>query len=123
MSRVSGNQLLNGSVTFANSSLAGSTQTLDHAIPAHSGEDAYHVYAIKNPSLVTALTVSVQIIEVFASVDTPCNLTELNVPAGEAKAFLVQGSCVGKGIRLTFSNDTLLGGSDGFTAYVKVRSL
>ena len=107
--------------TWANSASANTAVNLDYTLPAALRRDAKYVVAVYNPSTVTALTVKPKNkADNFGAATRYPELTSLAVPVNSVKAFVVEGWMLDAGGRLTLSNDTVLGVSDGFTATVRV---
>lgn len=109
--------------TWASSATANTDKSNTFTIVNHKLDGIYviHVY---NPSAVTALTVKCINTESLNGSDRDCELARFSVPASSSRAFVIQGFGVGSGTpKITMSNDTVLGGSDGFSAYLRLRDL
>lgn len=117
-----GNVVYDGTASWPNSAEANTIVDLDVVLPEPLQEQSLYVVVVYNPSAVTGLAVSVKGKETFGSAVYPV-LTSFAVEAGASKQVLVQGWLVGEGGRLSLSNDTVLGASDGFTAYVRIRQV
>lgn len=111
-------------LAWANSASANTQQTATFTAPTTLQPDALYAINIYNPSAVTALTLIVQNTENLNGVDRACELARFSCPASGIRTFIVQGWMLGAGSqKLVVQNDTVLGGGDGFSAYVRVRAL
>lgn len=117
-------QLYDGSVSWANSAAQGTENNIDIDLPTNLQKDAKYVVTVTNPSSVTGISVIVKNKETFDVARYP-KLTEISVPVNtpDGLSVVVDGWLVGEGGRLTLINDTALGLTDGFTAYVRVRKI
>lgn len=135
----SGRVLLSGeqigedlSFVFANSAAANTQSVATVQVPAEgmTTNDPLQAYkiAVHNPSTVTDLTVKLLTVEAdFAD----CLLDTLTVPKAQAVTgttisaheFLVGGIFCGGNLKIVISNDTVLGGADGFTAKIRIREV
>ena len=87
---------------------------------------------VRNPSTVTALTGKVRVryqdpvggTTRYADYSSPAGVSTFTVGVnnGDGQAFLVDGGLLTTG-QVMLSNNTVLGGSDGFTASVQVHAL
>jgi hypothetical protein len=121
----SNEQVYDGTAAWANSAAQNTAVNIDITPPTVLQGDALNLLIVTNPSTVTDLTVVVKNKGTFGGTARYPELTRYAVAKNlaEGKTFLVQGWMLGEGARLTLSNDTALGGSDGFTAYVRVRKV
>lgn len=120
------NKLIDAEKTFtwANSAAANTQVSNSFIPPTILQAEGLYVINVRNPSSVTALTVIVINVENLSSADRDCELTRLSVPASGIRSFVVQGLFIGSGSpKIIISNDTVLGGSDGFSAQVRIRAL
>jgi hypothetical protein len=110
---------------WANSATANTIVNKDITLPATLYEDGVYLITVNNPSAVTAVTVSVRNKETLAGTARYPELTQFIVPASnvDGRSCLVQGWMRGEGARLTLSNQTALGASDGFAVSIKVRRI
>lgn len=133
MLRVAGELVFEGQAAFANSAPALTVVNLDipsGGILQDDEEDDYEII-VRNPSAVTALTVTLKSREptdasfgggsdrypVFQSITVPAS-------SPEGTETLSHGwNLATKGGRITVQNVTILGGSDAFSADVRVRKL
>lgn len=120
------------SFVFANSSAANTQSVTTVQAPSEgmTTNDPLQAYkiAVHNPSTVTDLTVKLLTAEAdFAD----CLLDTLTVPKAQAVTgttinaheFLVGGIFCGGNLKIIVSNDTVLGGADGFTAEIRIREV
>ncbi len=116
-------QVYDGSVSWANSAAAGTTNNIDVALP--SALQNLYLISVTNPSTESALTVKVLNKETLGGSAKYPELTRFSVAVNspDGKSVLVQGWLLGEAGRLVLSNDTALGASGGFTAYVRVRKV
>ncbi|MHB1001900.1 MAG: hypothetical protein ACYC27_21885 [Armatimonadota bacterium] len=121
----SNEQIFDGQAVWANSAVQNTAVNIDITLPTVLQGSALYMITVTNPSTVTALTVSVKNKSTFGGTAKYPELTRFGVQANAAdgRSVLVQGWMLGEGGRLTLSNDTALGGSDGFTAYVRIRKV
>lgn len=122
------NQLVHdASTSWANGSSAGTTKDLDLPAfdnPHQMASEARYLICVVNSSPVSALTVLIKNREVNFDGQTRFpELTRFGVAASttEGTCVIVQGWLLGSGGRLTLSNDSAVGASDGFNAYLRVR--
>jgi hypothetical protein len=105
---------------WANSAAANTEVNLDFTQPGNF--TSKHRVQVHNPSSVTALTVKVQNTVSLGGSSRQALLQTISVGTSSTKETLVEGMFGGTdGVRLTLSNDTVLGLSDAFTADVAVR--
>jgi predicted Fe-Mo cluster-binding NifX family protein len=104
---------------FANSDSAGTIKNIDIPAPIIRPASGEYLIAIRNPSSVTALTVNVTTARNLGTAMYGA-LTTFGVTASQSRDTAVAFWMVGGNGRLAISNDTILGGSDGFTGYVEV---
>lgn len=118
-------QVYDGTATWANSAAVGTIVDIDFPLPTPLQGNALYEVVVTNPSGVTDLTVRVKNKETFGGTARYPELTSFPVAANspDGKAVLVQGWLLGEGGRLSLSNDTALGASDGFTANVRIRKV
>jgi hypothetical protein len=113
------------STSWANSAAVNTANNVDIAMPAELQPEGRYAIAILNPSTVTDLSVIIKAQETsFNAATRYVELTSFTMPKNKAdgKYFIVTG-LVGSSLRLTLSNDTVLGGADGFTAYIRVKKI
>lgn len=126
-SGVTGQLLGNGPLTWANSAAQDTEQTLALALPTGQPGTPIEeraVVLVYNPSAVTALTLSYRLKwRDSAGNARTAELASLAVPVSSTKAFVVDVGWLAAGAEIVASNDTVLGGGDGFTAYVQVQQL
>lgn len=111
--------------TWANSAAQNTTQDIDFTNASELPFEGKIAIAARNPSSVTDLTMIVYNKELsFGGADRYVELARFTVPKNTSagKYYLVSG-VIAPAFRLTFSNDTVLGGSDGFSANIRVRKL
>jgi hypothetical protein len=122
--------LLEAQATWANSSGANTTKDIDIPGDGDVGGKADVLIEVRNPSAVTALTVTAKDKELagtafgggstrYVQVAKFAAGVPVNTP--EAISLVVKDWDLGGGGRVTLSNDTILGGADGFTADVRVK--
>lgn len=121
----SNEQVYDGSASWANSAAVNTTVNIDITLPAVLQGNALYMVTVTNPSTVSAITVVMRNKGTFGGTARYPELTRFGVPANspDGRSMLVQGWMLGEGARLSLSNDTILGGSDGFTAYVRIRKV
>lgn len=110
---------------FANSAAVNTVVNVAIAAGKSRRDRTKFVVIVRNPSAVTALTVRVRAVETALGGATRYpELATLAVPANtpDGKALVFEGYVSG-GLRVSVSNDTVLGVADGFTADVRVRGL
>lgn len=117
-------------VSWANSAAANTQKVITFAKPADPvGEYELIVY---NPSTVTDLTVKIFAVEPsLGGADRDGLITEAAIPKAATKTgtsintdiHFVHGMFNGANCKLILSNDTALGASDGFDAYVRLREV
>jgi hypothetical protein len=114
--------------TYANSALINTQVTIDIAAPTYA-KQRYKI-VVYNPSTVTDLTIKIMSTETSLGAGTRyAFLDSMTVPKSAAYTGTtinayekeVEGIFTGAALRLVVSNDTALGGSDGFSAYIRVR--
>lgn len=118
-------QVYDGLASWANGASANTTVNLDVPMPdVLQGQSAYLI-TITNPSMVSPLTVVVKNKEIFGGTARYSELARYGITAGtpDGRSALVQGWLLGDGGRISISNDTSLGASDGFAACVRVRKI
>jgi hypothetical protein len=120
-SRATNSPIITDNVSYANNALVNTATPKDHTVYASAPDDGLVVFTIYNPSTVTDLTVDFQIKETLNGAARYGTLTSVTATKNTTKSFLVQGWCVGEALRLNFTNTTVLGGADAFTAYYRVR--
>lgn len=121
---------------FANSASANTQKTATVAVPEEgmATNDPVQAYkiAVHNPSAVTDLTVKLFTVEAsLGGAARDCLLESLVVPkaatvtgtAINAHEYLVGGMFCGGALKIVVSNDTVLGGADGFTATIRIREV
>lgn len=117
-------QVYDGTSVWANSAPINTVVDKDITLPSLLQGDALYEIIVTNPSTVSDITVVVKNKETFNAIARYPELTRFGVVKNtDGKVILVQGWMLGEGGRLTLSNDTVLGVSDGFTAYVRVRKV
>ena len=120
-------------VAFANSAPINTQVIIDIASNAvfPSPRDRC-VLEIYNPSTVTGLTVKIFSKALSFGGDIRyCLIDTVAIPISQtttgtavsAHLKIIEGMFVGEDVRLVVSNDTALGASDGFTAYLRVREV
>jgi len=121
----SNEQIYDGSASWANSSALNTTINLDITLPNVLQGNALYMVTIINPSTVSAITAIMRNKGTFGGTARYPELTRFGAPANsvDGRSVLVQGWMLGEGARLSLSNDTILGGSDGFTAYIRIRKV
>lgn len=110
--------------TWANSASATTVVSNTFTPPTILQASGLYVIHVRNPSSVTALTLILYNVENLGGSDRDCELARFFVPVSSVRAFIVQGWMLGSANpKLSITNDTVLGGSDGFSATVRVRAL
>lgn len=130
---MSGELVYEGNAAFANSAPQNTVVNLD--VPAggilSDDEEADFAVTVRNPSAVTALTVTLKSKEINdatfggGSIRYP-EFQTITIPVSKPEGVetLVKGwPLAAAGGRITVQNATVLGGADGFTADVRVRKL
>ncbi|MHC1760515.1 MAG: hypothetical protein AB9917_13605 [Negativicutes bacterium] len=119
-------------LVFANSAVANtqSVATVQSPSEGMTTNDPLQAYkiAVHNPSTVTDLTVKLLTVEADLA---DCLLDTLAIPKAQAVTgttisaheFLTGGIFCGGNLKLVVSNDTVLGGADGFTAKIRIREV
>lgn len=116
--------LVNSKATWANSDSADTEKNVDITIPSTLQKDACYLILIHNPSTVTDLSVVAKTEWTDSDAGTQyAGIHAFSVPSQQTKGVVLDGWVLADGGRLTLSNDTVLGGSDGFSAYVQVRAI
>ncbi len=114
-------------ITYANSASA-DTQVVK-TIPLYSYPSYRHLVLVYNPSTVTDLTMKILYVsttiggsayDIFVDQVSIPKAQTLTGTALVGKAVIIEGLINGMDAKLIFSNDTVLGGSDGFSAYYEV---
>lgn len=130
---VAGELVVEAQAPFANNAAVNTVVNLP--VPAggilNDDENAEFEVIVRNPSLVTALTVKLRSREVTSAAfgggaDRYPEFQTLAVPVNtpEGKEFMAHGwQLAAAGGRISVSNDTVLGAADAFTADVRVRKL
>ena len=109
----------------ANTQLVATVQAPAEGMTTNDPLQAYKI-AVHNPSTVTDLTVKLLTVEADLA---DCLLDTLIVPKAQvitgttinAHEFLTGGMFCGGNLKIVVSNDTVLGGADGFTAKIRIR--
>lgn len=110
--------MIEADITWANSAGAGTAVDVD--VPGT--QVAAGVITVRNPSAVTALTVKVQGKETLGGGARYPEIDSVAVAANSVVQFYVDELwLMGEGGRLHITNDTILGGADGFTGQVRIR--
>lgn len=117
-------------VVFANSAAANTQAT---AVTFNVSQGSVNEYSliVDNPSTVTDLTCKVFSVEVDldSTNDRDALITTISIPKAQTLTGtaiqthheVINGCFSGGQLKLQFSNDTILGGSDGFTATVRLK--
>jgi len=121
----------NSGSIWANSALINTQKTVTVTAPANVR--GLYELIVYNPSTVTDLTVKIFNVQAsnFAGASRNSYLTSVSIPKSQTitgtaincYSRLIQGVFNGVNLYLVLSNDTALGGSDGFTAYSRVRAV
>ena len=110
------------SAAFANSAAAGTVNTTNFA-----AMDAMTKYLVTvyNPSAITDLTVQICNVEKsLGGADRDATLLTFTAAKGQTAQALVEGLFVGgMAVKVKMANVTVLGASDGFTPYVRIREV
>lgn len=110
--------------TWANSSSANTQKTASIVAPTDLQRDGLYAISVRNPSSVTVLTIICINVESLGGNDRDCELARFSCPASGLRTFIIQGWFIGSnGVKLILQNDTILGGSDGFTAQARIRKV
>lgn len=130
---MAGELVTEAAFVFPNS--AGVGTPIDVAVPPDqdmnvgADEQRYEI-SVRNPSTITALTVRVKTLEkqdaaTGGGADRYPEVTNFPVLVNspEGKTQVVEGWDLSRGGRITVSNDTILGGAQGFTGDLRVRRL
>ncbi len=113
-------EVFSGDAAFANSAAANTTVDLD-ITEVYLERARKTVVTVRNPSAVTALTVTVKNVETLGgAVRYPTHQT-WTVAANTTSSTVVDAWLLGDGGRVSVSNNTALGVADAFTANVRVR--
>lgn len=114
-----------GTAVWSNSASATTNIDINIPLPSSLQGNATYEITVTNPSAVSDITVIVKNKETFGGTARYPELTRFGVPKNtvDGKSVLAQGWMLGEAGRLSLSNDTILGASDGFTAYVRVRKV
>ena len=130
-SKLSGVQISTDvAITFANSAAANNQQTVTITAPTTGiGEYMLTCY---NPSTVTDLTIKIYAValalggagrdSLLATVYIPKSQT-ISGTVVNCNSKLIHGIFCAADMKLIVSNDTVLGGADGFSAYVRLREV
>lgn len=117
-------------LTWANSAAANTQVTVTVVKPSMPVSE--YKLKVYNPSTVTDLTCKVFAVAVgLGGGDRDCLVTAFSIPKSQAMtgttinahARLLHGIFDGSALKLVFSNDTVLGGGDGFSAYMRLREV
>lgn len=117
-------------ITFENSAAANTQVNVDISKP--NNPKSRYLITVYNPSIVTDLTVKIFTKETSFGGDTRYGYLDVTtIPKSQTVSgtiintyvIIVEGIFIGADLRLTFSNNTALGASDGFSAYVRVREI
>jgi hypothetical protein len=117
-------------VTWANSDAANTQKTVTFAKPSTPMSE--YELVVYNPSAITDITVKIFNVETgLGSGDRDALLTVVNIPKAQALTGttinthikLISGMFNGGACKLVLSNNTVLGASDGFSAYVRLREV
>lgn len=121
----SGKIVYEGQAAWPNNASVNTIVNLDIPSPCKLQGEAIYLLTITNPSSVSALTVSVRNKESFGGTARYPELAKYGIAAGlwDGRSVLMQGWLLGEGGRLSISNDSLLGSSDGFDANVRIRMI
>ena len=117
-------------LTWANSAVANTQVVVNVARPSVPVSE----YKVKvyNPSTVTDLTCKVFAVAAgLGGSGRDCLVTTFSIPKSQtmtgtavnAHARLIHGIFDGSALKLVFSNDTVLGGGDGFSATMRLREV
>ena len=132
---VSGRKIgADNAIVFANNALVNTQVNVDIAIDktTMSGPKQRCALEVYNPSTVTDLTIKLMSKAESLGSGTRYALIEtLTIPKAQtitgtavnAYLNLIEGFFVGGDLRLVVSNDTALGGAEGFTAYARLREV
>lgn len=121
---------LDQTITWANNDGANTQKTKTFTKPSVSLSE--YELIVYNPSTVTDITVKVFNVEAsFGGADRDALITTLSIPKKQTQtgteiathAKLIHGIFNGGDCKLVLSNDTALGGSDGFSAYLRLREV
>lgn len=122
--------LVNGLATWANSAPVNTAVNLDVPIPVRPTPTGKLLVLVNNPSTVTALTGTLKTrwtdnvpAAQVATLRSGASDVTVAVPANTTKGFVVDLFALADGGRITWTNDTVLGVGDGFTARIQVRQL
>jgi hypothetical protein len=118
-------QIADATAAWANSAAAGTAVNLDVVLPTKLQSDALYEVTVTNPSAESDLTVVIKNKETFGGTARYPELTRFGVLKNnpDGKSVVVQGWLLGEAGRLSLSNDTALGLSGSFTAYVRARKV
>ena len=117
-------------ITFANSDPANTQKTNTVTKPAKPIEE--YEFIVYNPSTVTDLTVKVFSVQASLGGDTrDALITTLSIPKSQTisgtaintYASYLHGIFNGTNCKFVFSNDTVLGVADGFSAYFRLNEV
>jgi hypothetical protein len=117
-------------VTWANSDAANTQKTVTFTKPAIPVSE--YELIIYNPSTITDITVKIFNVETaLGGSDRDALLTSVTIPKSQTLTGttinthikLISGMFNGGDCKLVLSNDTVLGASDGFSAYVRLREV
>lgn len=133
---IKGNQLretqigTDQTITWANSDAANTQKTVTFTKPAIPVSE--YELIIYNPSTITDITVKIFNVETaLGGSDRDALLTSVTIPKAQAMTGttinthikLISGVFNGGDCKLVLSNDTVLGASDSFSAYVRLREV
>lgn len=133
---IKGNQLretqigTDQTITWANSDAANTQKTVTFTKPAIPVSE--YELIIYNPSTITDITVKIFNVETaLGGSNRDALLTSINIPKAQTitgttintHVKLISGIFNGSNCKLVLSNDTVLGASDGFSAYVRLREV
>ncbi len=113
--------VLDTTAAWANSIAANVIVNTAVTLPVPLPRDARGLLEIVNPSAVTALALTVQTIETIAAVPYYFPLLTATINASTNYAAVITGVFGAEGLRIVLSNNTLLGGGEGFTALLRMR--
>jgi hypothetical protein len=116
-------------VVFANNAPVNTQNTVNITLPFDPA--SINMLAVYNPSTVSDLTVKVFGVEdELKAASRAALITSISVPKSQSITgttintylSLVQGIFAATNLRLVISNDTVLGGAEGFTATIRLKT-
>lgn len=114
----------NDKIVFQDDDSVDTEYIADIPVPEYVTPDNRYQMMVENVSTVTNVSISANV--VWTDIDDNEHITEVDtytINSETEVAIILEGIFMGDKGRLVFSNDTALGGTDGFTMYYQIREV